>query len=56
MTEYITLTDLWYKGEYLEVGRIINAEHWPPSRVAEFSLYFVKYLGVKEFELLHKFL
>lgn len=55
-TDYIELTDLWHKGKYLEVGKIINEEQWSPFRVAEFCLYFVKYMGLREFELLHKFL
>lgn len=55
-TEYIALTDLWHQGKYLEVGEIINEENWSPVRVAEFCLYFVKYMGLREFELLHKFL
>ncbi len=55
-TEYIVLTDLWHEGKYLEVGKIINKEQWSPVRVAEFCLYFVKYMGLREFELLHKFL
>jgi hypothetical protein len=56
MTEYITLTDLWYKGKYLEVGKIINKENWPPKRVAEFCIYFGQHLGLSELKLLPKFL
>ena len=55
-TEFIVLTDLWSNGKYIEVGDIIRAESWPASRVAEFCLYFVKYLGLREFEFLYKFL
>jgi len=55
-TEHIQLTDLWHKGEYLKVGKIIKEENWSSSEVAEFCLYFVKYVGLKEFELLYKFL
>ena len=55
-TEHIKLTDLWYQGEYLKVGNIIKEENWSSSEVAEFCLYFVKYVGLKEFELLYKFL
>ena len=55
-TEFIVLTDLWSNGKYIEVGDIIRAESWTSSRVAEFCLYFVKYMGLREFELLHKFL
>ena len=55
-TEFIVLTDLWSNGKYNEVGDIIRAESWQPSRVAEFCLYFVKYMGIREFEILYKFL
>lgn len=55
-TEYIKLTDLWHQGEFLEVGRIIKNEKWPPSRVAEFCLYFSKYVGLRDFGVLYKFL
>ena len=55
-TKYITLTDLWYNGKYTEVGDIIKAERWSSSRVAQFCAYFVKYCGVKELNILHKFL
>lgn len=55
-TEFIVLTDLWSNGKYNEVGDIIRAENWQPSRVAEFCFYFSKHLGLREFELLHKFL
>jgi hypothetical protein len=55
-TKFIVLTDLWSNGKYIEVGDIIRAENWQPSRIAEFCLYFVKYMGLREFELLHKFL
>jgi hypothetical protein len=55
-TKFIVLTDLWSNGKYIEVGDIIRAESWKPSRIAEFCLYFVKYMGLREFELLHKFL
>ena len=56
ITPYINLTDLWQDGQYLEVGNIIREENWTSSQVAEFCLYFVKHLGLKDFELLHKFL
>lgn len=55
-TEFIVLTDLWSNGKYTEVGDIIRAEDWKAARIAEFCLYFVKYLGLREFELLYKFL
>jgi len=55
-TEFIVLTDLWSNGKYIEVGDIIRAENWQPSRIAEFCFYFAKHLGLREFELLYKFL
>lgn len=55
-TEYIKLTDLWYDGKYSDVGDIIKKESWSASRVAEFCFYFAKHLGLKELEILHKFL
>lgn len=55
-TKYIILTDLWHEGKFLEVGKIIKDEEWPSSRVAEFCLYFSKYVGLRDFEVLYKFL
>lgn len=55
-TEYINLTDLWYDGKYNEVGDIIRNEDWSASQIAEFCFYFAKHLGLKELEILHKFL
>lgn len=55
-TEYVTLTELWKDGEFLKVGEIINQEKWQPNEVAEFCFYFCKYIGIKDFEVLHKFL
>ena len=55
-TEFIDLTELWQDGEYNKVGEIINNEKWNPARVAEFSAYMCKYLGITQFNLLYKFL
>lgn len=55
-TDYIKLTDLWFEREYAEVGHIINEEGWSPSQVAEFCSYFAKYVGLKELNVLYKFL
>ena len=55
-TEHIKLTDLWNAGDYAEVGRIISEEKWSASAVAEFCSYFAKYLGLRELEVLYKFL
>jgi hypothetical protein len=55
-TEYIKLTDLWNDGDYAEVGHIISKENWSASRVAEFCSYFTKYVGIKDLNVLYKFL
>lgn len=55
-TDFLTLTELWQDGDYLEVGDIIFAEDWSHARLAEFCLYFVKYIGLNEFQTLYKFL
>ena len=55
-TEYIQLTDLWNEGKYSEIGHIINQENWSASNIAHFCSYFAKYCGVKELEVLYKFL
>lgn len=55
-TEYIKLTDLWSDGQYGKVGDIIQEESWSASQVAEFCFYFAKHLGLKELEILYKFL
>ena len=55
-TEYIELTELWQDGEYNKVGRIINREEWSRSRVAEFCLYFNKYVENGQLKILYKFL
>lgn len=56
MTEFIKLTDMWQDGLYLEVGKVILNEDWNNARLAEFCAYFSKYMGVKQLDLLHKFL
>ena len=55
-TDYIKLTDLWFEREYAELGHIIKEEDWSHARVADFCSYFAKYVGLKELEILHKFL
>ncbi len=55
-TPFIDLTELWQDGKYNRVGNIIKKECWTPSLTAEFCLYFVKYLGIKELSVLYKFL
>jgi hypothetical protein len=55
-TEYIDLTEMWHNGEYADVARIINEESWSSSEVANFCAYFAKYIGLKELDVLNKFL
>tara|TARA_A200000159_G_C7272601_1_gene317945 strand:+ start:76 stop:279 length:204 start_codon:yes stop_codon:yes gene_type:complete len=55
-TEYINLTEMWQDGEYADVARIINEEHWSRAEVAEFCAYFNKYLGSDQLNVLYKFL
>jgi hypothetical protein len=56
MTPFIELTEMWQDGDYLGVGEVIFNEDWGSARVAEFCLYFNKYVGNKQFQVLHKFL
>jgi hypothetical protein len=56
MTEYITLTELWKDGQYLQVGDAIRNERWSAHRVAEFCAYFSKYVGVNDLNTLHRFI
>lgn len=55
-TEYITLTELWKDGQYLQVGDIIRNERWSAHRVVEFCAYFVKYVGASDLNALHRFI
>ena len=55
-TEYITLTELWKDGQYLQVGDTIRNERWSAHRVAEFCAYFVKYVGLNDLNSLHRFI
>ena len=55
-TEFITLTEMWQDGKYLEVGNIIASENWSPSTTAEFCAYFCKFLGTTQLEILYKFI
>jgi hypothetical protein len=55
-TEYIELTEMWRNGDYVDVGEVIFSEDWTNAQVAEFCAYFAKYLGLKELNVLHKFL
>lgn len=47
---------MWQNGDFVDVGEVIFSEDWTHAQVAEFCAYFVKYLGTKELNVLHKFL
>ena len=53
-TDYIDLTELWNDGSFTKVGEIINNESWSPNRVANFCAYFIKYVGLRDLEVLCK--
>ncbi len=55
-TEFIELTEMWHDGLYSQVGDVINNEKWSRAKVAEFCLYFNKYVGGRQFSVLYKFL
>jgi hypothetical protein len=55
-TEFIQLTEMWQNGDYLDVAKTIKTEDWGNATLAEFCSYFVKYLGIRELNLLYKFL
>ena len=48
MTEFIKLTDLWYQGDYNQVGNIIKNENWDKIKAFECCQIFC-------FQLLKKF-
>lgn len=47
-TEFITLTEMWQDGKYLEVTEVIADEDWSHGRLVRFCDYMAKYLGIKE--------
>lgn len=49
------LTEMWQNHEYLQVGDHIRTADWTPSMMMQFASYFCRYLGVKQLELLYKF-
>ena len=54
--ENIDLTDLWMDGEYEQVAGIIrdSKEFQESDRLIDFCLYFHKYVGCKQLEVLQK--
>lgn len=56
MTDFIELTELWNNGSYNKIGEIIRREKWDQNRIVEFCSYFAKYVGLRELNILYKFL
>ena len=54
--ENIDLTDLWFDGEYEQVAGIIrdSKEFLEKDRLIDFCIYFDKYVGRKELQVLQK--
>lgn len=50
-TEFITLTEMWQDGKYLEVVEAIFDEDWPHGKVARFCSYMAKHLGLNELNI-----
>ena len=52
----IDLTELWFDGKYTEVSSyILDAKEFQEKdRLMDFCLYFTKYVGGRELEVLHK--
>ena len=52
----IELTDLWFEGEYEQVAEIIrdSKDFLEKDRLTDFCLYFDKYVGRRELEVLQK--
>lgn len=55
-TSFITLTDMWSEQNYTEMCNIIHEEKWPLSRVGEFTLYMVEYMGYDQAKIFCKLL
>jgi hypothetical protein len=53
---YIKITDLWLNGNYASASEAINKEDWSSKDFAKFCAYFAKYCGLKELNILWKFL
>lgn len=47
---------MWSDQNYTEMCDIIRDEKWPSPRIAEFTLYMVKYLGFDQAEVFCKLL
>lgn len=56
MTEFIVLTEMWQDCKFEQVADTINDENWPPNRLAEFIVYFRKFLGEEQAKVLYQLL
>ena len=56
MTEFVVLTEMWHNCEFQAVADTIEKEHWPPNRLAEFIVYFRKFMGEEQAKVLCKLL
>ena len=47
---------MWHNQDYIGIGQTMSNENWTPSQVAEFCVYFAKYVGLNDLNILYKFL
>lgn len=55
-SEFILLTETWQNGNYDEVARLVRDSNWTCSELTSFCIYFARYLGIQELEVLQKLL
>jgi hypothetical protein len=53
---HLQITELWHSGDYTTAAALINDASWSSKNFAEFCAYFARYCGLKELNVLHKFL
>lgn len=46
---------MWRDNQYEEIGRLLEKENWPRSRLVQFCGYFAKHVGIDELKVLHLF-
>lgn len=56
MTSYADMTDMWYHCEFTLMVDRIEHERWTIHRVADFMVYFIKYMGMDQARVLCKML
>lgn len=54
-TDFIVLTEMWRDNQYEEIGKLLERENWPRSRLVQFCGYFAKHVGIDELKVLHLF-